>query len=51
MILLSDRDGERADALLARLVPELSRSQAQRLLELTGMNHNKASPGRKCSAR
>ena len=33
MILLSDRDGERADALLARLVPELSRSQAQRLLD------------------
>ena len=33
MRIISDASGERADALLARLVPELSRSQAQRLME------------------
>lgn len=33
MILLADRTGERADAALARLCPELSRSAAQKLLE------------------
>lgn len=31
--LTADREGERADALLARLVPDLTRSAAQRLLE------------------
>ncbi len=33
LTLTADRAGERADALLARLVPELTRSAAQRLLE------------------
>ena len=33
MILTADRDGERADAALARLCPELTRSAAQKLLE------------------
>lgn len=33
MILKSDLDGERIDAALARLCPQLSRSAAQRLLE------------------
>ena len=33
MTILLDRDGERLDAALARLVPELSRSAAQRLIE------------------
>lgn len=33
MILLADKSGERADAALARLCPELSRSAAQKLLE------------------
>ena len=33
MILTLDRSGERLDAALARLVPEMSRSQAQRLIE------------------
>lgn len=33
MILLADKNGERADAALARLCPELSRSAAQKLLE------------------
>ena len=33
MILTLDRSGERLDAALARLVPELSRIQAQRLIE------------------
>ena len=31
--LTADREGERADGLLARLVPDLTRSAAQRLLE------------------
>ena len=33
MILLADKTGERADAALARLCPELTRSAAQKLLE------------------
>jgi len=33
LTLTADRPGERADALLARLVPELTRSAAQKLLE------------------
>ncbi len=33
MILLTDKTGERADAALARLCPELTRSAAQKLLE------------------
>jgi len=33
MILVADKTGERADAALARLCPELSRSAAQKLLE------------------
>ena len=33
MRILCDRDGERIDAALARLVPELTRSAAQKLLE------------------
>ena len=33
LTLLSDRAGERADAFLARCVPDLTRSAAQRLLE------------------
>ena len=33
MVLTADRSGERADAALARLAPDLTRSAAQRLLE------------------
>ena len=33
MTLMLDRDGERLDSALSRLVPELTRSQAQRLIE------------------
>ena len=33
LILTADRAGERADALLSRLIPDLTRSGAQRLLE------------------
>ena len=33
MTLTIDRDGERLDSALSRLVPELTRSQAQRLIE------------------
>ena len=33
LTLTADREGERADALLARSVPGLTRSAAQRLLE------------------
>ena len=33
MTLTLDRDGERLDSALSRLVPELTRSQAQRLIE------------------
>ena len=31
--LTADQAGERADALVARLIPDLTRSAAQRLLE------------------
>ena len=31
--LTADREGERADALLSRLIPDLTRSGAQKLLE------------------
>ncbi len=33
LTLTADRDGERVDAFLARSVPDLTRSAAQRLLE------------------
>ena len=33
LLLKADRDGERADQLIARLAPDLTRSAAQRLLE------------------
>ena len=33
LTLRADRPGERADALLARLIPDLTRSAAQKLLE------------------
>ena len=33
LTLRADRPGERADALVCRLVPDLTRSAAQRLLE------------------
>ena len=33
MILTADKSGERADAALARLCPDLTRSAAQKLLE------------------
>ena len=33
MTLTLDKDGERLDSALSRLVPELTRSQAQRLIE------------------
>ena len=33
MTLTLDRSGERLDAAISRLAPEISRSQAQRLLE------------------
>lgn len=43
MILIADCSGERADAALARLCPELSRSAAQKLLESGGVTcHGKA---------
>ncbi len=44
--LTADRAGERADALLARLVPGLTRSAAQRLLERGAVTLNGA-PARK----
>lgn len=37
MILIADCSGERADAALARLCPELTRSAAQKLLEAGGV--------------
>lgn len=46
MRLTADRGGERIDAALARLVPELSRSGAQRLLESGAVLHN-GMPARK----
>ena len=36
MTLTLDKDGERLDSALSRLVPELTRSQAQRLIEQGG---------------
>ena len=33
MLLTADRSGERLDAAMARLAPELSRSAAQKLIE------------------
>ena len=44
MLLTADRSGERIDAALARLAPELSRSAAQKLLEGGGVpgDHIKA---------
>ena len=36
ILLRADRDGERADQFLARMLPELTRSAAQKLLELCG---------------
>lgn len=46
ILLRADRAGERADQLLARLVPELTRSAAQRLLE-EGAGHPRRPPGEK----
>ena len=39
MTLTLDKTGERLDAALARLVPSLSRSQAQRLIEQGAVTH------------
>ena len=39
MTLTRDKTGERLDAALARLVPSLSRSQAQRLIEQGAVTH------------
>ena len=36
--LIADRAGERADAFLARTVPDLTRSAAQKLLETTELS-------------
>ena len=44
--LTADREGERADAFLARSVPDLTRSAAQKLLE-EGMATRKGAPLRK----
>ena len=46
MLLTADRSGERIDAALARLAPELSRSAAQKLLEGGGVLLN-GRPARK----
>ena len=46
MLLTADRSGERIDAALARLAPELSRSAAQKLLEGDGVLLN-GRPARK----
>ena len=40
LLLRADRAGERADQLIARLVPELTRSAAQRLLEEGAVTRN-----------
>ena len=40
MILLADKTGERADAALARLCPDLTRSAAQKLLESGQVTRN-----------
>ena len=39
MTLTLDKTGERLDAALARLVPSLSHSQAQRLIEQGAVTH------------
>ena len=46
LTLTADREGERADALLARLVPDLTRSAAQKLLERGAVTLN-GGPARK----
>ncbi len=46
MILTADRSGERIDAALARLAPELSRSAAQKLLESGAVLRNGAPAGK-----
>ena len=46
LTLTADRPGERADALLARLVPDLTRSAAQKLLERGAVTLN-GGPARK----
>ena len=47
ILLRADRAGERADQLLARLVPELTRSAAQRLLEPPGKEERQGRRGRR----
>ena len=44
--LRTDRDGERSDAFLARSVPDLTRSAAQKLLE-QGMVKRRGAPLKK----
>ena len=46
MTLTIDRDGERLDSALSRLVPELTRSQAQRLIEQGRARHHHQIPCR-----
>jgi len=46
LTLTADREGERADALLSRLVPNLTRSSAQKLLE-QGLVTLEGTPARK----
>ena len=46
MILTADRDGERLDAAVARLAPDLSRSAAQKLIEGGAVTRN-GRPARK----
>ena len=46
LTLRADQTGERADALVSRLVPDLTRSGAQKLLERGGVLLNGA-PARK----
>ena len=43
MLLTADRSGERLDAAMARLAPELSRSAAQKLIEDGAEDTNDAS--------
>ncbi|MBR4425641.1 MAG: RNA pseudouridine synthase, partial [Oscillospiraceae bacterium] len=40
LVITAEQAGERIDALLPRLVPELSRSAVQRLLERGGLAVN-----------
>ena len=56
MVLTADRSGERADAALARLAPDLTRSAAQRLLEEgrvlregRPLRKKRQAPGRGCA--